>query len=86
MVCFRVDEGDIESAGKKTAGFTFVSHCYQRLTHPQWPYSLFVMVHGRSRSESDTYVRTIAEGIGCTDYLVLYSTEELKKERVKYFR
>jgi DNA-binding Lrp family transcriptional regulator len=85
MACFVVSEEAIAEAGKKAAEFSEVSHCYQRRTYPDWPYSLFAMVHGKSRKETESTIRRIAETIDCRGYITLYSTEELKKERVKYF-
>ena len=37
-----------------------VSHCYQRPTYEDWPYSVFTMAHGRSKEECDA----ILDGIG----------------------
>ncbi len=86
MACFDIDESRVAEAGRKAAEFPGVSHCYQRQTYPQWPYSLFAMVHGKARSETDAAIRTIAERIECRNYIALYSSRELKKERVKYFK
>ena len=86
MACFIVGEDAIEQAGMRAAEFSEVSHCYQRRTYPDWPYSLFAMVHGKKRGQTDSIVREIAGAIGCSDYITLYSSKELKKERVKYFK
>jgi DNA-binding Lrp family transcriptional regulator len=86
MACFNLPEERIEAAGEAAAQFAEVSHCYQRRTYPQWPYPLYAMVHARSKPECDARIREIAERIGCTDVLVLYSSREIKKERVKYFK
>ncbi len=85
MACFRVEENAIEQAGIRAAEFAEVSHCYQRKTYPEWPYSLFAMVHGKSREETESVVQRIANAIDCSDYITLYSYKELKKERVRYF-
>ncbi len=85
MVCWRVPEEHIEEAGRKAAAFPEVSHCYQRPTCPDWPYNLFTMIHGRSKVECEETARCISEAIGVKDYVILYSTREFKKERVKYF-
>ncbi len=85
MACFNIPEKDILLAGRRAAEFAQVSHCYQRPTYPEWKYSLFAMVHARSREECDDLISHIAESIDCDDYVVLYSIREFKKERVKYF-
>lgn len=67
------------------AGFSAVSHCYQRASYPEWPYNLFTMVHGKSEQESEQTLAAIAEATIITDRHALYSTQEFKKVRVKYF-
>jgi DNA-binding Lrp family transcriptional regulator len=86
MSCFAVPEDRIDEAGAEAAGFPEVSHCYQRPVYPDWPYSLFAMVHGKSREACQEVVRRIALRIGCADPVILYSTTEYKKERVRYFK
>jgi DNA-binding Lrp family transcriptional regulator len=84
MACFRLPEDAIEQAGLLAAEFPEVTHCYHRPTYPDWPYSLFAMVHAPARSEAERKIGEIARKIGCSDYTILYSTKEFKKERVKY--
>ncbi len=67
------------------AGFKAVSHCYQRPSYPDWPYNLFTMVHGKSREECEATLDAIAGETGIKDHMALYSTEEFKKVRVRYF-
>ena len=38
-----------------------ISHCYQRPTYEDWPYSVFTMAHGRSKEECDAILDSIAE-------------------------
>jgi DNA-binding Lrp family transcriptional regulator len=85
MVCFAVPEERIDEAGRRAAQFPQVSHCYHRSSPLQWPYPLFAMVHARSKEECEHSAAVIADQIGCSDYGILYSTREFKKERVKYF-
>jgi DNA-binding Lrp family transcriptional regulator len=85
MVCFRLPEERVEPAGLKAARLHQVSHCYQREARPQWPYSLYAMVHARAREDCDALVRELAADIGGEDCQVLYSVRELKKQRIKYF-
>jgi siroheme decarboxylase len=74
-----------EEIGKIMAGFSAVSHCYQRPTYPDWPYSLFTMIHARTREECEAVAAEISQATGIADYRLLYSTREYKKNRVKYF-
>ncbi len=85
MVCWRVPEEQIQEVGETTASFPQVSHCYQRPTYPDWPYSLFSMIHARDEEKCKRIAQKISEKTGITDYAILFSTKEYKKERVKYF-
>jgi hypothetical protein len=67
------------------AAFTAVSHCYERPIYPDWPFSIFTMVHGRSTDECTEILAAIARTTGITQYRALYSTREWKKTRVRYF-
>jgi DNA-binding Lrp family transcriptional regulator len=84
MACFRVS-GQMQEAGRKAASNPAVSHCYLRKSYPQWPYSLYAMIHARSREECEARLREISRAIGCPDHQILYSLREFKKQRIKYF-
>ncbi|MBM4438036.1 MAG: Lrp/AsnC family transcriptional regulator, partial [Actinobacteria bacterium] len=60
-------------------------HCYRRPVYPQWPYSLFTMVHATSTADCERVLGAIAEATGLQHYATLYSTHEYKKTRVEYF-
>ena len=86
MACWVVSEDRIVQAGKAAAAFSQVSHCYQRPAYPpDWPYTLFTMVHGQKREETEEVVRRIHQAIGPAEHTILYSLKEYKKERVRYF-
>ena len=85
MVVWSVDEMRAEEIGEKVAAFKAVSHCYLRPTYPNWPYSLFSMIHGKSKDEVEAVVEEIAKEIEPREYRYLYSTREFKKQRIKYF-
>ena len=69
------------------ASFRGISHCYQRPTYEDWPYSVFTMAHGRSKEECDAILDSIAEecGLHGDDRATLYSSTEYKKIRLHYF-
>ena len=71
--------------GEIAASFSAVSHCYLRPTYPDWPYSIFTMVHGTQPSDCESALAAISEASGVRQYASLYSTHEYKKVRVKYF-
>jgi DNA-binding Lrp family transcriptional regulator len=87
MGVWKVPEGEVLEAGRRMASFRGISHCYQRPTYEDWPYSIFTMAHGRSKEECDAILDSIAEecGIGPDDRATLYSSTEYKKIRLHYF-
>jgi len=87
MGVWRVPEERILEAGARMAAVRGISHCYQRPTYPDWPYSVFTMAHGRSKEECDAILDHIADehGLQGEDRAVLYSSTEFKKVRLHYF-
>ena len=87
MGVWKVPEDEIMATGGRMASFRGISHCYQRPTYEDWPYSVFTMAHGRSKEECDAVLDSIAEdcGMGPDDRATLYSSTEYKKIRLHYF-
>jgi siroheme decarboxylase len=85
MGVWKVPEGEELEYGKRMAAFRGISHCYQRPTYEDWPYSVFTMAHGRSKEECDAILDAIAEETGVQDRATLYSSTEFKKIRLLYF-
>jgi siroheme decarboxylase len=87
MGVWRVPEEKISETGGRMAAVRGISHCYQRPTYPDWPYSVFTMAHGRSKEECDAILDSIADEheLHGEDRAVLYSSTEYKKVRLRYF-
>jgi siroheme decarboxylase len=85
MGVWNVPEDRILELGPRMSSFRGISHCYQRPTYPDWPYSVFTMAHGRSKEECDAILDSIAEDTGIEDRRTLYSSTEFKKIRLRYF-
>ena len=85
MGVWKVPEEEILETGKRMAAVRGISHCYQRPTYPDWPYSVFTMAHGRSKEECDAILDSIAEMTGIEERATLYSSTEFKKVRLLYF-
>jgi siroheme decarboxylase len=85
MGVWKVPEERIVELGPRMASFRGISHCYQRPTYPDWPYSVFTMAHGRSKEECDAILDSIAEDTGIHERRTLYSSTEFKKVRLHYF-
>ncbi len=84
MVCWRIPEERLPDVGYQLASYPQVSHCIQRAVFPDWPYGVYCMVHAVSREKCDETARQMSLDISIDDYVILYSTKEYKKERVKY--
>ena len=74
----------VDVAGRKLTSLRQVSHCYERKANPLWQYNLFAMVHSYTREACQEIVSDVSREIGLMDYILLFSTKELKKTRVKY--
>jgi siroheme decarboxylase len=85
MGVWRVPDERIMELGPRMASFRGISHCYQRPTYQDWPYSVFTMAHGRSKEECDAILDAIAEDTGIGERATLYSSTEYKKIRLLYF-
>jgi DNA-binding Lrp family transcriptional regulator len=85
MGVWRVPDERISDLGARMASFRGISHCYQRPTYKDWPYSVFTMAHGRSKEECDAILDAIAADTGIEDRATLYSSTEFKKVRLLYF-
>lgn len=86
MTVWDVADDRVMELGAAVGQLPFVSHCYLRPRVPGlWSYTLFAMVHGRSRTETDAHAATIRALLG--DALrggeILYSTRVLKKTGIR---
>jgi len=84
MACWEVPARSVESVGRQLAAIEEVSHCYERRTNPSWHHNLFAMFHGGTPDACSFLVKETTERLGLPDYLLLFSTREIRKTRVKY--
>ena len=85
MGVWKVPDEQIMEIGPRMAAFRGISHCYERPTYQDWPYSVFTMAHGRSKEECDAILDSIADQTGVHERATLYSSTEFKKIRLLYF-
>jgi siroheme decarboxylase len=85
MGVWKVPQERIGELGPRMASFRGISHCYERPTYEDWPYSVFTMAHGRSKQECDAVLDAIAAQTGIDERATLYSSTEFKKIRLLYF-
>ncbi|MDP2729398.1 MAG: AsnC family transcriptional regulator [Dehalococcoidales bacterium] len=84
MTCWIVPPEKIEIIAPRLAELSQVSHLYERKTNPLWSYNLFAMIHGNSKEVCQETANQVATETGLSDYVMLFSTREFKKTRVKY--
>jgi DNA-binding Lrp family transcriptional regulator len=85
MAVWAVPDADTERIGPVMASFRSVSHCYRRPVYPDWPYSIFTMIHARSKAECEATADAIEAETGIRQRTMLYSSTEYKKVRLRYF-
>jgi len=85
MAVWSVPASRTAEFGQFVAGYRNVSHCYERPTYEDWPYSVFSMIHAPRADGVEEVAHAISAETGVTDYRVLYSSTEYKKIRLPYF-
>ena len=84
MVCWVAPPNMVNAVGQKLASLREVSHCYERKTNPLWQYNLFAIIHSHTREACEEVASRVSSETGLKDYVLLFSTKEFKKVRVKY--
>ncbi len=70
----------------KAALIPSISHIYYRpCPAPDWPYTLYTMIHGRSNTECEETVKALLDIWPMRDYAVLRTIKEWKKISMRYF-
>lgn len=84
MTCWLTPSNMVEKAANEMAQVRQVSHCYERKTNPIWPYNLYTMLHARSHEICRKLIGDLSSRTGLNEYVVLFSTREFKKTRIRY--
>lgn len=85
MVVWNVPTERLDEVGRALAGVPEVSHCYARDSFPDFPYSLYTMVHAPDPEVLQEITGRMGALVEVGDYRVLVSTREFKKTRLRYF-
>jgi DNA-binding Lrp family transcriptional regulator len=83
MTVFKAPSKSVARLGKKLSAYPEVTHCYERVAPPEFPYNLYAMIHGRTRKEVITRARKIARELNLDEYQILFSTREFKKTSLR---
>lgn len=79
MMVFTMPDEECDRAGEILSSFEFVSHCYRRTFHPQWPYNVYAMVHAKDENDMMEKVRLIKEKVPFDTMEILETDKEYKK-------
>lgn len=85
MTVWNILPENMTKTGLLLAQNSEVSHCYSRENFSEFPYNLYTMLHAKDRESLDAIAQKLSKIIQCEDYLVLESTIEFKKTRLRYF-
>ncbi|MEA3367314.1 MAG: Lrp/AsnC ligand binding domain-containing protein [Planctomycetota bacterium] len=85
MAVFQVDAARIDAAGRTLAAHAEVTHCYRRPPLPDFPYTLYAMVHGESEEAVRKRVGEMAGQVAAQVWDALFSGREFKKTSMRYF-
>lgn len=86
MAGWRATEEEAEVCGPIAAAHANISHVYFRPSpKPDWPYTLYTMIHGRDEDECKCVIQWLLDNWPLRDYAILRTIRELKKISMTYF-
>ena len=88
MTVFHLPEDRIDAHGERLAAQPGITLAYRRAPAPGWPYTLYAMVHGRSRDDTRATLAAAMRASGLADapHEVLFSTRRYTQRGGRYFR
>lgn len=84
LCVWRIPAEDVDEVAALFARLEAVTHCYERITYPEWSYNLYTMLHAETRQECEALIAKMSLLGGVQDYRVFYSLQELKKVTMRY--
>ena len=85
MIAWHVPDNEVDRIGKTLSRFKETTHCYQRASHKDWPYNLYVMIHADTKERCYEIAERMSKAVGVNDYVLLFSEREFKKTSMRYF-
>ncbi len=80
LVAWNIPEKRVQEVGTYLSKFKEITHCYQRKTVAgRWDYNLYTVMHGQERRVVEQFVNNLSKTVEISDYIILYSTKDLKK-------
>ncbi|KJV06732.1 siroheme decarboxylase subunit beta [Methylocucumis oryzae] len=86
MVVWNIPDAEVTTVGQQMSTFPFVNLCYQRPRHPDWPYNLYCMIHGKDRETVLTQLEQLTQTLNLTHIAktVLFSRRCFKQQGARY--
>lgn len=85
LCVWQVPKEAVERVALNMSQHPAVSHCYERIAAPDWPYNLYTMIHAHSRAECEAVAEQLGKDNALTVGQMLYSRREWKKVGLNYF-
>ena len=88
MVVWNIPAEHADAAGARIAAAGLASLCYRRETSPDWPYSVYTMLHGRNRAEIEARIADISKAVALPGvrHEALYTVKRYKQTAARYDR
>ncbi|MGZ8190379.1 MAG: siroheme decarboxylase subunit beta [Methylococcaceae bacterium] len=88
MIVWNLPDSLIKSIGQHISQFAFVTLCYQRPKHAEWPYNLYCMIHGKDRATVLAQLEQLNEACGLAgfDQEILFSRRCFKQRGAIYLQ
>jgi DNA-binding Lrp family transcriptional regulator len=85
MCTWRVPQEEAAERGRRLAAHPEVTHCYQRVCVPEFPYNIYAMIHSGAWEDTRSLFRELTDEMGFGDGLLFLSTREFKKTSPRPF-
>ncbi len=85
MVVWAVPQEQVQLFVEQAISYNAISHCYERVTYPEWPYNMYTMIHGKTEEFTQNIIDELLAKFQKLHYEILYSGKEYKKQRVNFF-
>jgi len=85
MCVWQVPDDRVGAAGSALARCPDVTHCYERVPHPSFPFNVFAMLHAGTRPAAAAAAERLAAAAGLPHGQLLFSTREFKKTSPVFF-
>lgn len=85
MGVWRVAPEHLLCAGRALAAWPEITHCCERVPVPEFPYTMYAMIHANTWSHIHALFLRITRAVGLVDGRLLYSLREFKRAALTYF-